>query len=197
LLPNSFRIMTTIKENFRELKLVELWDLVDENRKPTGKLHARGVGLPPGEYHIVVEIFTINQDGKILLTQRDPAKTYPLLWESTGGSITAGETSAIGALRELEEETGLKATEEELVKLGEQKTHSYFRDSYMWKSPQLLTLENLSLQPGEVCGAKFVSLKEFEQMHIKGLIVPSLWERYKRYQNELDQAISHIAEKSV
>ncbi|MGI2329016.1 NUDIX hydrolase [Planococcus sp. YIM B11945] len=175
---------------------MELWDVVDENRKPIGKLHTRGVALPSGEFHIVVEIFTINQDGSILLTQRDPLKTHPLLWETTGGSLTAGETSAIGALRELEEETGLKAAEEELIKLGEQKINSYFRDSYIWKSSRLFTSADLSLQSGEVCDAKFVSFAEFEQMHAEGLMIPSLWERYKQYQNEIEHIIG-IAEKRV
>ena len=44
-----------------------------------------------GEFHVVVEIFTFNADAQILLTQRDPLKSYPLLWESTGGSVNAGE----------------------------------------------------------------------------------------------------------
>lgn len=70
---------------------MEIWDLVDESRKPLGKLHTRGNELQRGEFHVVVEIFTFNADAQILLTQRDPLKSYPLLWESTGGSVNAGE----------------------------------------------------------------------------------------------------------
>lgn len=98
---------------------MEVWDLVDENKRPINKLHTRGEAQQPGEYHVVVEILTVNADGRILLTQRDAEKTYPLLWETTGGSVTAGESSLQGAVRELAEETGLVAEEKELKFLGE------------------------------------------------------------------------------
>ena len=40
---------------------MEIWDMVDESRNPLGKLHMRGKEILPGEYHVVVEIFTIMQ----------------------------------------------------------------------------------------------------------------------------------------
>lgn len=165
---------------------MEYWDLVDGNRIPTGQTHERGVDIPAGCYHIVVDVFTINADGKLLLTQRDPVKTYPFLWEMTGGSVTSGETSLVGALRELEEETGLTAAHE-LIKLGENKRGHYFRDSYIWKSKELLSVDDLTLQPGEVCNAKFVSLQEFEQMQTQALIIPGMWQRFKEYQKVILQ----------
>lgn len=166
---------------------MELWDLVDGNRIPTGQIHERGVAVPTGCYHIVVDIFTINADGKLLLTQRDPVKTYPFLWEMTGGSVTSGETSLVGALRELEEETGLAAAAHELIKLGESKQAHYFRDSYIWKSKKLLSVDDLTLQPMEVCNAKFVSLQEFEEMQAQELLIPGMWQRFKDYQKVILQ----------
>lgn len=86
----------------------EYWDLYDENRRPLGETHLRGLALPKGTYHIVVEVWTVNSKGEILLTLRDPKKeTYPDKWECTGGSILAGETSKTGAVRELFEEIGI------------------------------------------------------------------------------------------
>lgn len=160
---------------------MEIWDLYDELRKPLGKLHLRGVDLAAGEYHLVVEVFTINADGRLLLTQRDPQKTYPLLWESTGGSIIAGETSIEGAIRELEEETGLAASAEQLKKIGELKNGSYFRDIYIWKTEQNIRLEKLKLQPGEVCDAKLATIEELTEMNRQSLMVPVVWERYEMY----------------
>lgn len=52
----------------------ELWDLYDKYRKPLNKIHTRGVPLSKGEYHIVVDIWTINKDGKILIDKRHPNK---------------------------------------------------------------------------------------------------------------------------
>lgn len=158
---------------------MEVWDLVDERRKPIGKLHTRGKAQQSGEYHVVVEILTVNADGRILLTQRDAAKTYPLLWETTGGSVTSGESSIQGAVRELEEETGLVAGEEELQLLGEMKYGNYFLDSYVWKRKAAIQPEDLILQRGEVCGAKLVTMAEFEEMVQQGLVVSRIWDRFQ------------------
>ena len=162
---------------------MEVWDLYDEAMNLLGKQHVRGEAIPQGEYHLVVEIFTINKDGKLLLTQRDAAKTYPFLWEWTGGSVIAGETSLIGAVRELEEETGLVANPQELYHVGTIKKDHYFLDSYIWKSKIKLELRDLKLQAGEVCGAQFATLEECDEMNAKQLIVPKVWERFKIYSN--------------
>ena len=53
---------------------MELWDVYDENRKLTGKTHERGVPLGPGEYHIIADVWTVNQRSEILLTRRHPDK---------------------------------------------------------------------------------------------------------------------------
>ena len=45
---------------------MELWDVYDENRKLTGKTHERGVPLGPGEYHIIADVWTVNQRSEIL-----------------------------------------------------------------------------------------------------------------------------------
>lgn len=165
---------------------MEIRDLVDECRNPLGKFHTRGTELPPSEFHVVVEIFTINADGRILLTQRNAHKTYPLFWESTGGSITAGESSAEGAVRELEEETGIAVTPKELQYLGEIQKGNYFLDSYVFRSTRDIEIGDLILQPGEVCDAKWVTLKELEDLNKRGKIVPAVWERYQLYLNELE-----------
>jgi 8-oxo-dGTP diphosphatase len=168
---------------------MEIWDLVDGSRNPIGKLHTRGEETLPGEYHIVVEVLTINRDGKILVTQRDAAKTYPLLWESTGGSVNAGETSLQGAIRELHEETGLSVRAENLYFIGEMKRGNYFLDSYVWKSEENIDLSDLNLQVGEVCDAKLVTFKEFEEMNTRGEIVPPVWDRWQLYAEKLGDVI--------
>ncbi len=55
---------------------MELWDLYDKNRNLTGKKHIRGEALEKGLYHLVVEIWTIDKMGNILLTQRHPSKNH-------------------------------------------------------------------------------------------------------------------------
>ena len=53
---------------------MELWDLFDSARNPLGKTRLRGTPGTPGEYHIVVSIWTVNSHGNILLTLRDSSK---------------------------------------------------------------------------------------------------------------------------
>lgn len=159
--------------------------MVDGSRNLLDKLHTRGVELQSGEFHVVVEVFTFNADGRILLTQRDPLKSYPLLWESTGGSVNAGESSIDGAIRELEEETGIVVNPAELRYLGEIKRGNYFLDSYLYVSTRNIEVSELILQPGEVCNAKWVTLKELKEMNKMGHIVPTVWERYQLYFEEL------------
>ena len=138
---------------------MELWDLYDRERRPLGRTHVRGVPCPPGEYHLVVTVWTVNSSGSILLTLRDPAKeSYPNTWENTGGSALAGETSRGAAVRELLEETGIAAAEEELIPLGSQTTRDAHVDHYLLRRD--IALKDLHLQPGETVDARWVTLEE-------------------------------------
>lgn len=164
---------------------MEIWDLVDEYRNPIGKRHVKGKELIPGEYHVSVEVFMINKDGRILLTQRSPLKTYPLLWESTGGAVHAGEKSVEGATRELAEETGLLVNSEDLQYLGEIKRENSFLDCYLWVSSEHINLHELTLQTEEVNAARLVTLTELIEMNNAGQIVPPVWERYQLFYEKL------------
>ncbi|MBR5797799.1 MAG: NUDIX domain-containing protein, partial [Clostridia bacterium] len=76
---------------------------MDENRRPTGRTHLRGVPLPTGDYHLVVLVLLQNDQGECLITRRAPNKGYPNMWEFTGGSALAGDDSLHAALREAKE----------------------------------------------------------------------------------------------
>ncbi|MEZ0480390.1 NUDIX domain-containing protein [Planococcus sp. SSTMD024] len=168
---------------------MEIWDLVDASRKPLNKLHTRGEELQPDEFHVVVEVYTINADGRLLLTRRDTTKPFPLLWESTGGSVHAGESSLEGAVRELAEETGIVVAASDLQYLGERSKGKSFLDSYLYVSDRTIDISELTLQPGEVCDAKWVQVEELKEMNRTGQVVPPVWARYQVYWEELKQFI--------
>ena len=87
---------------------MELWDLYTRDRVLTGETHIRGNKLPPERYHLVVHVWIRNSRGEWLISQRAASRpTFPLMWESVGGSVTAGEDSLTGALREAKEEVGV------------------------------------------------------------------------------------------
>ena len=87
---------------------MEIWDLYNENRELVGRDHIRGQEIPEACYHLVVHAWIRNSNGEFLISQRSADRpTFPLMWECVGGSVTKGENSLTGALREIEEEVGL------------------------------------------------------------------------------------------
>lgn len=129
----------------------ELWDVYDAQGRLTGKTHLRAVPLRPDEYHLCVHVWTVNSKGEFLLTKRSENKSMPGLWESTGGSVTAGEDSFTAALREVREETGL-----ELEPSAGQFLFRYSGVSFhcdVWLFRQDFDLSKLRLLEGETCAA--------------------------------------------
>ena len=87
---------------------MELWDLYDENRQLTGRTHIRGESIPEGCFHLVVHVWIRNSRGQYLISQRSASRpTFPLMWETVGGSVLSGEDSLSGAIREAKEEVGI------------------------------------------------------------------------------------------
>ena len=88
---------------------MELWDLYNKDRELIGKTHVRGEAIPEGCFHLVVHVWIRNKHGEYLISQRSANRpTFPLMWECVGGSVTAGEDSLAGALREAFEEVGIE-----------------------------------------------------------------------------------------
>ena len=160
---------------------MELWDLLDKNRKPLGRTHPRGrqYPMPPNTYHTVVTVFTVDANHRILLTLRAPTKgMYPSYWEFTGGSGVAGEDSLTSAHRELLEETGIDCPPEKLVLLGTLREPSAFMDCYLCRLNRAGEDVTVTLQAGETVDFQWIPLREMETMIHKGLIPPPCAMRY-------------------
>ena len=82
---------------------MEMWDLYTFDRKKTGLVLERGQPVPQGLYHLSVSVWIVDAQGRVLLSQRHPAKNYPLCWEGTGGCAQAGENSLDAAVRDVKE----------------------------------------------------------------------------------------------
>jgi 8-oxo-dGTP diphosphatase len=153
----------------------EYWDLLDAQARPTGRLHQRGLPLPPGGYHLVISVWTIHRaTGKLLLTLRAPEKVIcPNLWENTGGSALAGETSAAAAAREVREETGLACAPGDLHFIARLTTPAQaFVDCY-WR----LTAADpgsVRLQAGETVDYTWTSLDDLQALIEAGRFAPPI-----------------------
>lgn len=94
---------------------MELWDIYDRDKKPTGRTMKRNDWcLKDGEYHLTVLGVVARPDGRFLITKRVMSKAWaPGWWEVSGGAVQAGEESWDAVVREVREETGLDVSEAE------------------------------------------------------------------------------------
>lgn len=143
--------------------IMELWDVYDDNRNKTGKTHMRGRRMACGENHVVIGVILYNSEGEILITRRSPEKrSDPGKWENTAGCVQAGESSHQGALRELREETGIDLGPSELAYLCSRTVSNCFVDIYIAKIET--DIKDLVFQPGETCGARWISFEDWEEL---------------------------------
>ena len=162
---------------------MEYFDVVNKNKTKTGKVLLRGSKLEPGEFNVGVEVWIINSNKKILLTQRSQLKSHPLQWECPGGCLVSGENSESAAVRELKEEIGLDINLQDLKYLS---THLYkyqFVDIYLLKKD--IIIEKLSLQKEEVADVNWFSIEDFLELYNKNQIVPSVYVRYNLIKENL------------
>jgi 8-oxo-dGTP diphosphatase len=151
----------------------EIWDVLTREREHTGRTAVRGIALGEGDYHLVVVVWIVDPDGRIVLTKRHPGKpNWPEYWECTGGAVLAGEDSLAGALREAKEEIGVVLDPEKGRMLrsftGQDSIYDY------WVFVQDVDPERVELQAEEVTDIMFVKFPELVSMFDSGLVVPTL-----------------------
>lgn len=148
--------------------IIEKWDILNEKGQPSGKTILRGkVHLKPGEYHLVVHIWIVSPDGKILIQRRsDTKQLMPGEWAATGGAAVSGEDSFTAANRELYEELGIESDRDTLKKILRIKRRNSLLDIWMIVSER--KVEELKLQESEVAEAKWVTLDELKAMINEG-----------------------------
>ncbi|MDD4494625.1 MAG: GNAT family N-acetyltransferase [Eubacteriales bacterium] len=148
----------------------EIWDVYDENRNLTGRYIERGrPRWQKGNYHLVVHVWKRNAKGDWLIDRRTPRKTDNLggLWETTGGSAVAGDSSLDAALRETKEELGLT-----LLPESGRLFHSYINKGFngytgfidVWVFDCDCSLEDIVLQESETCDVMWASSDKIKEM---------------------------------
>lgn len=90
---------------------MEIWDVLDRDRRLAGRTMRRGDEMAAGDYHLAVHVCLFNAEGEMLIQQRQPFKQgWSGLWDVTvGGSAVAGDSSQSAAQRETLEEIGYQA----------------------------------------------------------------------------------------
>lgn len=166
---------------------MEIWDILNENGKVTGKTAVRGrTVLKNGEYHLVVHIWVLSSDGHFLIQRRsERRRLMPGEWAATGGSAISGEASVSAAARELREELGIRAPKGALKFMGRLKRRNSFLD--IWFIRCDADISRLRLQRSEVAEVKWVTPDELKVMLEQ--------KQYHNYGREYFKAIFEYAEK--
>ena len=139
----------------------ELWDILDINKNKTGRIIERGQPMYKGEYHLSVQVWIYNSKGEWLISKRSPEKkASPNMWEACGGAAFSGDDSLTSALREVKEELGLTLAPDKgrlITTAVHENRHppggSCITD--IWIFSHDCPIEDITLQPGETCDARW------------------------------------------
>ncbi|MBR3141835.1 MAG: NUDIX hydrolase [Clostridiales bacterium] len=158
---------------------MELWDAYDKDfRKIQNIALIRGEPIPEGVFHLVCDIIVRHTDGSYLLMQRDKCKHFGGLWEATaGGSALQNESPSECAIRELQEETGIKS--DNLVEVGRVRSHDTIYVEFLCVTN--CKKDCVTLQDGETIAYKWVSRSELVSMKKNELVT----ERMQRFVDDL------------
>jgi isopentenyldiphosphate isomerase len=139
-------------------------------------------GLSMGEYRLSCFIWVINSKHEILIQQRtSTTKKFPNMWGTTAGAVKANETSLAAAMRELQEELGLKTTVAEMEFIGSNKRINDYVE--VWLCHKDIAITSLKLQATEVQNARWTTIKDFEKMLKEGTAIDSGYNSFIIYYN--------------
>lgn len=140
----------------------EILDLYDKDGNRTGETAVRGNRIPAGRHVLLVSIITVNSKGEILLTKRAAGKTFEGCWEVTGGCVQSGENALQGAVRELFEETGIRAAADELECRGRKTGRDFIHVFYLARKD--VPVSELRLCADETDAAKWVRPSDYQRL---------------------------------
>ncbi len=171
----------------------ELWDACDKEGTPLGFDLVRGEPVPEGVYHLVAEVLSVTNDGRVLLTKRHPDKAWGGYWEYTAGGVVKGETPVQGALRELREETGIAASPQDLrpvyvdARPGIDGLNTIYHSFVTFFDPAEQTVR---LQEGETTACRLLPYEDFKRFLLTDECVEPVRRRFLDHQAAFDHLIA-------
>ena len=162
---------------------MEYFDICDERGIPTGETVERSVAHRDGILHRTAHVWIVRtHEGRrqVLLQKRSAEKdSYPGMYDtSSAGHIPAGKEPRESALRELEEELGIRASADQLTFIGhfrtqyEEEFHGKpFRDNelinvFVYREP--VEIRELRLQESEVEEVRYFNIDEVYEEATRG-----------------------------
>lgn len=154
---------------------MEFWDLYDEHLHLIAKKYPSTGLIPPGTYHLSVEVWPFDGQ-RFFLTKRSWSKKYyPGYWECTGGHVLSGESFLQAAQREVKEELGISMEEDAFTHLATDVKKRHIVTVYLL---ELKEGEEFRLSAREIETGQWFSLQELESLHLDFEFVPHQFSRY-------------------
>lgn len=151
---------------------MEYIDICDSEGNLTGEKKLKKEIHNQGLWHKSVHVWFVNSKKEVLIQKRSPQKdNHPNEWDiSAAGHVSAGENDINSAVRETEEEIGLKIDPENFILIGTIKQMSK-REGYVNNevNPVFIVLMELDTdkiikQEEEVSEVKFIDYKELKRL---------------------------------
>lgn len=155
----------------------EYLDIVDENDNIIGqedrkKVHQEGL------LHREIHVYFITPNKEIIFQHRAKDKdTYPDLLDATvGGHVDSGDNYQKTAVKEIEEETGLKISIDNLIFLNKIRKEASFdkatgRINNVWRENYIYNfngqLSDLKVEEGKAIGFEFWSMEKIKNISDK------------------------------
>jgi len=162
----------------------EYLEIVDEKDHVVGKALRSECHGNPSLVHRVVHVLLVDEQGRILLQKRSPAKDIqPGKWDtSVGGHLNIGEDYETAVCREMKEELGIEGRD------------LSFLYAYPLRNP--VESENvrtylcryggkIAFDPVEITEVRFWNMEEIEKSIGTGVFTPNFEEEYGYYKESL------------
>lgn len=152
---------------------MEQWDTYDVDRQLLSETMVRGNKQTPEHYRLVIGVCLFNEHGQMLIQKRTKIKqSWPNMWDiSVSGSVISGESSWLGAKREIKEELGLIFRETTRQPNLSVSFNGGYEDYYLIETTGI-KLEDLSLQDEEVVAVKWASKDDIYDMIKRNEFIP-------------------------
>lgn len=145
---------------------MEILDVIDENDKVIGKMAHADINKKLLS-HRIVHILIFDKKGNMLLQKRSAKKSFcPLHWSTAvGGHVQSGENYEEAALRECEEELGVKVPIKFMFKTRYEDLRGFFMILGIFKA---VYEGEFKLNEDEVESVNYFSRKQLESMLAEG-----------------------------
>lgn len=152
---------------------MEYIDILNQKGELTGETKTKEQIHIDGDWHRAVHIWIINSKNEVLMQRRAKTKiNYPDMWDiSVAGHISAGESSLVSALREIEEEIGVTVLGSDLELIGELTSESIqnkgtyidkeYNDIYLVRKD--IELSEMTKQDEEVDDLKYIQVDDLKK----------------------------------